>query len=476
MSSNTSSLFAEGTVIGEKYRLVRLLGEGGMGQVFEAHHTVIGRRFAIKFLHPFLAGNEEITARFRNEAQAAGKLENENIAAAVDFGSAPGGTLYLVMEFLEGDDLARLLSKEGALPVVRTVNLLIQACRGLAAAHDRGIIHRDLKPENLFVVPRADGELLKILDFGIAKLRGNASVTRSGTTMGTPCYMSLEQARGAKEVDHRSDIYALGVIAYECLSGQKAFPGENYAEVLSKVLAAQPFPLEQTRPDLPGNLGAVVRKAMARDADDRFASVIELAEALIPFAGRQVTPLRAQAGARVAGPNALPANAATMTSTDSLAPEVAEQGDDAEEGEEIDSENDESSTTSPRWKVRFVSLGAVVAALALGAYLFFGRSPKSVGTAHPAKVAPEVSRAAAPVPAMVSRGDAGVGAQAPNATAEPTEVPKQRPGGRPPGQVKPVVPARAAPMKDPRTSEEETPIKRTSKHSRTFDRTNPYEN
>ncbi len=210
--------------------MVRLLGSGGMGEVYEAQHSSIGRRFAIKFLHPLLAGNSEVVARFQREAQAAGGLENENIAAVVDIGTADDGAPYLVMEYLEGEDLAHLLVRGGPLPVPRAAYIIIQACRGLAAAHSRGIVHRDLKPENLFICKRNDGsDLVKVLDFGIAKLhtgRPGTGLTQTGTTMGTPFYMSLEQARGAKEVDHRTDIYALGVILYEILSGTKPHPGE----------------------------------------------------------------------------------------------------------------------------------------------------------------------------------------------------------------------------------------------------------
>ncbi len=289
-----------GKTAGGRYNLVRLLGKGGMGEVYEAQHAIIGRRFAVKFLHPHLASNSEAVARFQREAQAAGRLENENIVAVVDAGTADDGAPYLVMEYLEGENLAQLLVRGGPLPAPRAAYILIQACRGLAAAHSRGIVHRDIKPANLFICRRNDSsDLVKVLDFGIAKLhtgRAGTGLTQTGTTMGTPQYMSPEQARGAKEVDHRTDIYALGVVLYQILSGAQPHPGDSYHQILYHVLTQEPAPLDSTRPNLPFGLSAVVEKAMARNAGDRYASVTHLMGALIPFGGRAVVPVQSQVG------------------------------------------------------------------------------------------------------------------------------------------------------------------------------------
>lgn len=283
-----------GQILLGKYRLTAVLGQGGMGTVYEARHELVGRRFAIKLLNPELALHQDIVRRFRREAEAAGALESENIAAVTDFGTSEDGAAFIVMEFLQGEDLSRLLARHGRLPVTRAVDALIQACRGLAAAHVRGIVHRDLKPENLFVSQRSDGvDWIKVLDFGIAKLQAvndGGSTTRTGTMMGTPHYMPPEQARGAKDLDHRADIYALGAVLYELLSGQKAHPGETYNAVLYHVLTQAPARLETLRPEVPLALADVVHRAMADDAGARFSSVTELAASLSPFAGRAVTP------------------------------------------------------------------------------------------------------------------------------------------------------------------------------------------
>jgi len=238
--------------------------------------------------------------RFQREAQAAGGLENENIAAVVDIGTADDGAPFLVMEYLEGEDLAKLLVRSGPLSVPRARTSSFRPAVGWQPRTAAASFIADLKPENLFICKRNDGsDLVKVLDFGIAKLhtgRLGTGITQTGTTMGTPSYMSLEQARGAKEVDHRTDIYALGVILYEILSGAKPHPGESYNEILYHVLSKEPAPLDSIRPSLPSGLSEVVYKAMAREADDRYASAADFTTALIPFAGRAVTPLRSQVG------------------------------------------------------------------------------------------------------------------------------------------------------------------------------------
>jgi serine/threonine protein kinase len=276
-----------GSVV-DKYTIVRLLGKGGMGAVYEARHK-LSRRFAIKFLLPELAANRQILRRFENEAKAAGGLEHANLAAVIDSGRAADGAPYLVMEFLEGEDCSSLLRRLGPLPVRRAADIVFQACQGLAVAHKAGIIHRDLKPENLFLADAGDGsDLVKVLDFGIAKLRlpDGSNVTSIGAAFGTPHYMSPEQARGAGEVDKRTDVWSLGVVLYELLSGQKPFQGDHSLHSIHEILNSDPPRLATLRRGLPAGLVTVVQRAMAKDVERRLPTVAALAEALGPFAGR----------------------------------------------------------------------------------------------------------------------------------------------------------------------------------------------
>ena len=294
MTSGRVAVAREGELVGGKYRIVRLLAQGGMGVVYEAQHTVVRRRFAVKFMRRDLAERRDILTRFQREAEAAGALESEHVAAAVDFGIAEDGAPYIVMEYLVGESLTALLGREGPLPVGRAADLVSQAGRGMEVAHAAGIIHRDLKPQNLFVCRRQDGtDLLKVLDFGVAKLQTvdemNAA-TRTGAVVGTVAYMSPEQARGDKVVDQRSDVYALGAILYELCSGRKPHPGESHNAILHHIATQPAVPLESVARDLPAGFLAIVAGALAPDPGARPASAGALVEALAPFSKREVWP------------------------------------------------------------------------------------------------------------------------------------------------------------------------------------------
>jgi eukaryotic-like serine/threonine-protein kinase len=281
-----------GEIVGGKYRLTRFLAAGGMGSVYEAQHTVVKRRVAVKFLRADLAVERSSLARFQREAQAAGALESEHIAAALDFGIAGDGSPYIVMEYLVGESLSSLLEREKRLPLARAADLVAQACRGVETAHASGIVHRDLKPQNLFVARRQDGtDLVKVLDFGVAKLEAEdqgAGTTRTGTVLGTPAYMSPEQARGEKVIDHRSDVYSLGAILYELLCGEKPHPGDSPNAVLYHIATHAPVPLAGLVPDLPEPLIRSIERALAREPGDRQASAAALAAELSAFAVREV--------------------------------------------------------------------------------------------------------------------------------------------------------------------------------------------
>lgn len=274
-----------GKQVGGKYEIVRFIACGGMGCVYEAKHGELGRRFAIKFLRAKFTRRADMVRRFAREAKSAAALECEHIVAVTDVGVF-GDVPYLVMEYLEGKTLSTLLRELGALPPKRAADIALQVCRGLTVAHRAGIVHRDLKPANIFLCRRSDGtDQAKLLDFGIAKCSdGDASLTRPGSAMGSAHYMAPEQARGAKHVDARTDVYALGAVLYEAISGNKAHPGDGYDEVLYRVLRERPARLETLCPGVPAALAHVVHRALEAEPDQRFASADELAAALVPLA------------------------------------------------------------------------------------------------------------------------------------------------------------------------------------------------
>ncbi|MGC4091034.1 MAG: serine/threonine-protein kinase [Polyangiaceae bacterium] len=233
----------EGQILAGKYRIDRVLGTGGMGMVVAARHIVLDERVAIKFLLPDALSSDEAVARFEREARAAVRIKSEHVVRVTDVGRLESGAPYMVMEYLDGEDLSNWLRLRGPLPVEQAVDFVLQACVALADAHSVGIIHRDLKPGNLFCVRRSDGQLvIKVLDFGISKLTeaarvsepGGFSVTKTAAVMGSPLYMSPEQVQSAKDVDARSDIWGLGVVMFELLTGVGPFLGEAFGELAIK--------------------------------------------------------------------------------------------------------------------------------------------------------------------------------------------------------------------------------------------------
>lgn len=279
-----------GTVIDGKYRINSVLGEGGMGAVFEAEHVAIGRSVAVKVLHPAQASKKVAVKRFHQEARAAGGIGHPNICEVYDMGTLPDASPYLVMERLTGETLASRISAEGGLPFDEMIDVGMQVLAGLAAAHERGILHRDIKPENVFLVRRTGfPAVVKILDFGVSKMtmslghsdwEEDTDLTKTGMVMGTPYYMSPEQARGERNLDARVDIYAAGVLLYEALTGRRPFSGTNYNSLLLQILAGGAPAMRTLRPTVPPAIEEVVGRAMAKRRDDRYATATEMQRAL----------------------------------------------------------------------------------------------------------------------------------------------------------------------------------------------------
>ncbi|MEC7524624.1 MAG: protein kinase [Myxococcota bacterium] len=294
--SLTSGRALVGRVIANRYRVLALLGEGGMGAVYVAEHLLIGRKVALKRLHPELTGDEKAVARFQREARAAAATGHEHIVEVLDLGFGEDGAPFLVMEYLRGKALSRLLAEHERLEPRRACRIVGQVLAALHAVHRRGIVHRDLKPDNIFLTRRrGDTDFVKVVDFGISKMRTEEGeqgmdLTRTGVMLGTPFYMSPEQARGVKNLDHRIDLFGAGVILYESLAGQLPFDGENYHQLLQAILSGKHPPVLELRPDLPPALAEVVEKAIAQSPDDRYQSAREMLLALVPHGAIDAGP------------------------------------------------------------------------------------------------------------------------------------------------------------------------------------------
>jgi eukaryotic-like serine/threonine-protein kinase len=292
MEYQIENMHPPGTVLLGKYRIERILGEGGMGVVAKAHHIQLDQPVAIKFLRPEVLSNQQVVTRFVREAQAAVKLKSEHVCKVHDVGTLESGSPYMVMEFMEGTELGALVTAQGRPGPGMIVELMLQACEALAEAHALGIVHRDIKPANLFVTRGTDGSaLLKVLDFGISKTPAtiDSELTSTQAVMGTPAYMSPEQMRATKHVDARTDIWALGVVLYELLSGQRPFRGQTFSELCLQI-GMDPTPVMDAA--MPGDLQAIVMRCLEKDPARRVQSVAELAAALAPHAEDPVRAAR----------------------------------------------------------------------------------------------------------------------------------------------------------------------------------------
>lgn len=281
-------------ILGGKYRIERVIGVGGMGVVVAAVHQKLDQRVAIKFLSRTMQ-TPELVDRFIREGQACARIKSEHIASVLDVGVLDNGTPYLMMEHLEGVDLDGYLTGRGTLPVEDAVDFVLQACDALAVAHSAGIVHRDLKPSNLFVTQRSDGSpLIKVLDFGISKIGQSAShpnpkstLTRPGTMLGSPRYMSPEQLRNASGVDHRADVWAMGIVLHELVAGEPPYVSDTFAGLCAMITADPPVPLRALQPEVPELLERVILKCLEKNPVDRWQSVADLALALVPLASEE---------------------------------------------------------------------------------------------------------------------------------------------------------------------------------------------
>ena len=372
------------------FQVVRLLGEGGFGEVYEAQNPFLQRRAAVKVLHAALLQDPELVRRFLNEARAASAIRHPNIIEVYDAGVTPDGEPYILMEFLDGDSLQKLLLQQGRMPLRTVQEIVRQAGSALSAAHTNGIVHRDLKPENIFLVPDAQspiGFTVKVLDFGIAKVRsrddkGSTVKTQAGLLMGSPAYMSPEQCRDSSDVDHRTDIYSLAVIVYEMLAGVPPFASNSATEMLVLQMTADPAPLREHVPDLPEYAEQAVARAMTKDREQRYANVDYFVGALLgtypaltaqgsptmtdPGAGRSsgLSPyptavLGRPSVARVDGhPSRMGVTPAPMPSPSPTITTLSRAAGDASSSEEL------AAMKPRRWPL-FVAVGAVAAALAV---------------------------------------------------------------------------------------------------------------
>jgi len=295
----------EGDILAGKYRIDRVLGVGGMGMVVSALHLQLHEQVAIKFLLPVALANPEAVARFAREARAAVKIKSEHIARVADVGALEGGAPYMVMELLRGSDLSVALHEGGPLPPWLAALYVLQACEALAEAHALGMVHRDLKPANLFFTSRADGSpCVKVLDFGISKLRSlgnsgtNLAVTRTQAIMGSPLYMSPEQMANPRDVDARSDIWAVGTVLYELVTGRVPFEAESVPQLCTLILHHDPVPPRALRPDLPTGFQDIILRCLRKDRAQRYANVAQLAADLAAYAP-DAGPLSAERISRV---------------------------------------------------------------------------------------------------------------------------------------------------------------------------------
>jgi len=397
-------------LLANKYRVERELGRGGMGVVVAAHHIQLDEKVAIKFLLPEALSKAETVERFMREARAAVRIKSEHVARVSDVGVLEGGEPYMVMERLEGLDLSDWLRQRGVLPVEQAVEFVLQACEAIAEAHALGIVHRDLKPSNLFVVRRADGLWsVKVLDFGISKLTASGasgtdvSLTSTAAVVGSPLYMPPEQMESSRTVDARADIWALGVVLFELVTGQLPFAGDTIPEICMRVAATAPRSIRSLRAEIPPDFELVIERCLEKDPRRRYQDVAELAQALIDFGPERARSSveRISGTIRAAGPTLRPAAPLPASGSDDLSATATmvdpDSGSDASRG---------SSAALPRAGRSWSSMlamtlgGAALTSLALGAIAWPSAQPPATQVSTTPAIEPRTPEVSALPPAV----------------------------------------------------------------------------
>ena len=449
-----------GDLLAKKYRVTRVLGAGGMGVVVAADDLDLDRTVAVKFLSPAGAANPSVVARFMREARAAVKITSEHVAKVIEVGKLDSGEPYIVMEFLEGSDLSEVVA-QGSLPVEDALDYVLQACEAIAEAHSKGIVHRDIKPANLFVSRRADGSpMVKVLDFGISSMVGAAgehALTRTGAIMGSPFYMSPEQARSARTANAQSDIWSLGAVLYELIAGRPPFSGETMGELIAAILTEAAPPLRGACPDVPEELDAVVLRCLNKDAKARYASVGELCQALAPFAPvrSRVSLTRAIAVSATHAPDSI-SNVDTVEGGGTLLMPGASTAKASAAAQGVPATPARGSNTAAAWAETHApaspsrawlgkSLAAVAALAALGLAVGLTRSRTSEAAATASALAtgsPAIPANPADEPAATAPSH-----EVPTASAAPAPAPSAAPHKKPAATDKTAATDKAAPAK-----------------------------
>jgi eukaryotic-like serine/threonine-protein kinase len=426
----------EGDLLAGKYRVEKVLGYGGMGVVVSAFRGDLEQRVAVKFLSPAAAERPDAAERFRREARAAAKIRSEHVARVLDVGTLDNGLPYMVMEFLEGNDIADELRRYQRLEITQAVEFMLQAIEALAEAHAAGVVHRDLKPSNLFLARRADGSRrVKVLDFGISKAMNGTSIeelslTKTAALVGSPLYMAPEQMRSAKDVDTRADIWSLGAMLYEMLTGQPPYTGESIPQLCAALLHDDPIPPRTLRPDIPEGLEQAVLRCLMKDRSQRFPTVFELGRALLPYAhaNDHIHVERAERVLRVTDvtmSGLAPATERVSTGSH-LGPErgrtpltATPEPTPAPIEPTVNSWGQTGSSASPKRRGAYIAIGVVTALLAAGGGLWVAGRGKEV----PSGLTPSAS----PIASGAENPKTDPGTEAAPRAVEPKAAPSPAP-------------------------------------------------